>query len=381
MTTREGKPDHRLPAGRIPVGVLGATGSVGQRFIALLARHPWFRIECLAASERSAGKPYGEAATWLQEEPLPPEIAALPVLATESHLPSQLLFSALDASVAGETEARLAGKGHFVVSNAKNHRMDDDVPLLVPEVNPDHLALLERQQYRAVGGGILTNPNCSTIGLAIALKPLHDAFGLVDVNVVTLQALSGAGIPGVPSMAAVDNVIPYIGGEEEKMETEPLKILGTLQGGRVEPASFRISAACNRVAVIDGHTECVSVRLGRRADAAEVAASLASFSGEPQRLHLPSAPEKPIEITELQDRPQPRLDRGRGAGMAVTIGRLRPCKIFDWKFVLLSHNTLRGAAGGSILVAELALAEGWVPGLSLEGEYRHGAVEIRAGSG
>lgn len=377
---RQENPD-RIPAGRIPVGVLGATGSVGQRFVSLLARHPWFRIECLAASERSAGKPYGEAATWLQEEPLPEEIAALPVLSIDSPLPCQLLFSALDSSVAGEAEERLASQGHFVVSNAKNHRMDSDVPLIVPEVNPDHLALLETQPHRASGGGIVTNPNCSTIGLAIALKPLLDAFGLAEVSVVTLQAVSGAGIPGVPSMAAIDNVIPYIGGEEEKMETEPRKILGKLQDGKIEPASVRVSAACNRVAVIDGHTECVSVRLGRRASLSEVAEALASFSGEPQRLGLPWAPEKPIELTDLQDRPQPRLDRGRGRGMAVTIGRLRECKIFDYKFVLLSHNTLRGAAGGSILVAELALAEGMVPGLSLEGEYRHGAVEIRAGGG
>jgi aspartate-semialdehyde dehydrogenase len=351
---------------RIPVAVLGATGSVGQRFIQLLDGHPWFRIAELTASERSAGKKYRQAASWFQETTLPPAVAELEVLPTDPQaapLESRLLFSALDAAVAAEVEAPYARSGHVVVSNAKSHRMDRDVPLLVPEVNAEHLALLEGQSYGP--GAILANPNCSTIGLVLALAPLYRTFGLEAVNVVTMQAVSGAGIPGVPSMAILDNLIPHIGGEEDKLETEPLKILGRFAGGGIEYASIKIGAACNRVPVIDGHTECVSVKLGRQASPGEVKEALRSFRGEPQLLGLPSAPARPIHLLEENDRPQPRLDRNRDQGMATTVGRLRPCPLFDYKFVLLTHNTLRGAAGGAILVAELALAQGRLPGLSL----------------
>lgn len=352
-------PESPAPENKIPVGVLGATGSVGQRFVALLAQHPWFEIVALTASERSAGRPYAEAALWVQEEPLPAAVAGLEILPTAPPLPCRLVFSALDSSVAGEAEAELARAGHFVVTNAKNHRMDPDVPLLVPEVNPDHLDLLERQAYGE--GALVANPNCSTIGLVMALKPLVDAFGVTEVSVVTLQALSGAGIPGVPSMSAVDNVIPYIPGEEDKLETEPAKILGRFDGRGIAPARITVSAQCNRVAVLDGHSECVSVRLGRQVPLDEVREALAGFRGEPQDLRLPTAPDRPLVLTEAPDRPQPRLDRGCGGGMAVTVGRLRPCPIFGYKLVVLSHNTLRGAAGGAVLVAELAVARGLVP--------------------
>lgn len=342
---------------RIPVAVLGATGSVGQRFVQLLARHPWFRVAELTASDRSAGKSYAEAAGWYQDEPIPPAIAALTVKHTDplaAPLESRLLFSALDAGAADHVEAPYAEAGHVVVSNARSHRMAPDVPLLVPEVNAHHLGLLEGQRFRP--GAILTNPNCSTIGLTLALKPLHDAFGLEAVHVVTMQAISGAGLPGVPSMAITDNVIPFIGGEEDKLETETLKILGD--------ADIKISAACNRVPVIDGHTECVSVKLRAPASLEEVRRAFEEFRGEPQRLGLPSAPERPLHLLDERDRPQPRLDRNRDRGMATSIGRLRPCPLFHYKFVLLSHNTLRGAAGGSILVAELAIAQGRLAGLA-----------------
>lgn len=351
------RPEHK-----IPVAVLGATGSVGQRFVALLAEHPWFEVAALTASERSAGRPYGEAVHWLQETPLPETIAAMEVLPTVAPLPCRLLFSALDSTTASAVEGPLADAGYFVVSNASSHRMDADVPLIVPEVNPEHLELIHHQK-RSHGGAIVTNPNCSTIGLVMALKPLADAFGLEQVHVVTLQALSGAGVPGVPSMAVIDNLVPYIGNEEDKLETEPLKILGHYEAGRIVPAELTLSAQCNRVAVLDGHTECVSVLLGKRASQDEVSEALRQFTALPQQLQLPSAPHRPVHVTELVDRPQPRLDRGRDGGMAVTVGRLRPCPLFDYKFVALSHNTLRGAAGGSILVAEMAVVQGLVPGL------------------
>lgn len=350
---------------RLPVAVLGATGSVGQRFISLLHDHPWFRIAELTASPNSAGKPYAEAADWFQEEPMPDAVAEMTVLPTDPEaqpLKSPLLFSALDASAADRVELPYAKAGHMVVSNARSHRMDGDVPLMVPEVNPEHLELLDHQTF---GGRLVTNPNCSTLGLTLSLKPLADAFGIEAVSVVTLQALSGAGIPGVPSLHILDNVVPYIGGEEEKLENETQKILGRCSGDAIDPARFVVSAACNRVPVIDGHTLCVSVRLDTMADLDEVREAIEGFTGEPQRLGLPSAPESPLELTDAPDRPQPRLDRGRGHGMSSTVGRLRPCRLLDYKYVTLSHNTLRGAAGGSILVAELALAQGRLPGLSI----------------
>lgn len=352
------------PDSRIPVAVLGATGSVGQRFVCLLHRHPWFRIAELTASERSAGKTYAEATRWLQAEPMPEEVAEMEVRGTDPDsvpLDSRVLFSALDSRAADRVEAPYARGGHFVVSNASSHRMDGDVPLVVPEVNPDHLGLLDEQKLGE--GAIVTNPNCSTIGLTLALRPLAEAFGIEAVSVVTLQALSGAGIPGVPSMMMVDNIVPHIGNEEEKMETESRKILGRLEAGAIRPGPFVVSAQCNRVPVIDGHTLCVSLRLDTMAELEQVRAAFHQFSAEPQALGLPSAPERPILVLDQVDRPQPRLDRDRGRGMAITIGRLRKCPLLDFKFTTLSHNTLRGAAGGSILLAELCLAQGRIPGL------------------
>ena len=345
---------------RIPVAVLGATGSVGQRFVELLAEHPWFELSAVAASDRSAGRPYAEAARWMQATALPARAGRMPVVdCRPDAVDCPLVFSALDSSVAGTIEAAFAAAGRLVVSNSKNHRMDADVPLVVPEVNPDHLELARGQSG---SGAILTNPNCSTIGLVLALKPLADAFGVEQVHVVTMQALSGAGIPGVPGLQAIDNVVPLIGGEEEKVETETRKILGRLAGGRIEPAAIEVGAACNRVGVIDGHLECVSVKLGRAAAEADLIEAWNSFTAEPQERELPSAPFAPVVYLEEPDAPQPRLHRNLGNGMAASVGRLRPCPLFDFKFVTLSHNTLRGAAGGSLLLAELAVARGLLDG-------------------
>jgi len=346
---------------KTPVAVLGATGAVGQRFVSLLAEHPWFELAALFASPRSAGRPYGEACAWHLEGPLPSAAAKLEVRSTGEDPPCRLVFSALGADVAGPLETRLAAAGHFVVSNARSHRMDPDVPLVVPEVNPDHLDLVAAQAWE---GGLVTNPNCSTIGLVIALKPLADAFGLRRVLVVTLQALSGAGLDGPSAWAMTDNLVPVISGEEEKLERETGKILGRLEGGAISAHAARVSAQCTRVPVLEGHTECVSVELEREASSEEVALVLAAFRAEPQELALPSAPERPIEVLADPDRPQPRLDRYRGDGMAVSVGRVRPCGVLGHKLVALSHNTLRGAAGGSILLAELAVARGLVDGVA-----------------
>lgn len=344
-----------MPIQKIPVGILGATGSVGQKFIELLADHPWFEIAAVAASERSSGKPYREAANWFQSSVLPERVGNMVVSECVPTLPCRIVFSGLDASVAGEIEERFARAGYAVVSNSKNHRWDADVPLLIPEVNPDHLELVRRQAYG--DGMIVTNPNCSAVGLVMALKPLADAFGLEDVSVVTMQAISGAGYPGVSALDIVDNVIPFIGGEEEKLEREPLRILGTVRDGQVDLASFRMSAQCNRVAVIDGHTECVAVRLKKKATFEEIVAVWRSFRSVPQELSLPMAPTAPIVYHDAEKFPQPKLHRNLDKGMAVSIGRLRPDSIFDWKFVVLSHNTIRGAAGGAILNAELMVAQ------------------------
>lgn len=360
----------RTPPHKIPTAVLGATGSVGQRFVTLLADHPWFEIAALTGSERSAGRLYGEAVHWMQEEPLPPAVASLPVIPTEPGLPARWVFSALGGSIAGPLETSLAEAGHVVVTNAGSHRMDPDVPLVVPEVNPDHTALVKSQRFGSESGGtrgaILANPNCSTIGLVMALKPLADAFGIEKVSVVTLQATSGAGIPGVPSMALLDNVIPFISGEEEKIEAETRKILGRLRPDAtgIEPAAITVSAQANRVPVIDGHTLCVSAGLRDRPtkdgalDLDAVTEAMETFSAEPQGRGLPSAPVPPVLVTPRSEGPQPRLDRGRGRGMAVTVGRIRPCPLLDVRLVALVHNTLRGAAGGALLLAELAVAQG-----------------------
>jgi aspartate-semialdehyde dehydrogenase len=348
--------------GKMAVGVLGATGAVGQRFIQLLADHPWFEIAELAASDRSAGKPYRDACTWRLATPPPPAVADRIVQTCDAPFRSKILFSGLDSSVAGEIETTLAGRGHAVVSNARNHRMDPDVPLLIPEVNPDHLDALAVQRRRTRSGYIVTNPNCSVVGLAMALAPLERTFGLESVAVVTLQALSGAGYPGVASLDVTDNVIPFIGGgEEEKIETEPRRILGAFHEGAFQLAPFQISASVHRVAVSDGHTMAVFVKLKRKAQPEEAGQAMAAFRGEPQERGLPTAPKAPIHVLSQADRPQPRLDRDRENGMAVSVGRIRGDAVYDLRLEALVHNTIRGAAGAAILNAELLQARGLLP--------------------
>lgn len=347
---------------KIPVGILGATGAVGQRFVQLLEGHPWFEVADLAASDRSAGRPYAEACAWRLPGAPPAAAAARVVKSAAGPFEAKLLFSGLDSSVAGEVEAELAARGHAVVSNSRNHRMDDDVPLLIPEVNPDHLEALAVQRERTGGGYIVTNPNCSVVGLALALAPLERAFGVDSVAVVTLQALSGAGYPGVASLDVADNVIPFIGGgEEEKIESEPRKILGRFDGRAFRPAGLRISASVHRVAVSDGHTMAAFVRLKAPAGVEEARRALAGFRGEPQERRLPSAPERPIHLLDREDRPQPRLDRDRERGMAVSVGRLRADAQFHLRLEALVHNTIRGAAGAAILNAELLRERGLLP--------------------
>jgi aspartate-semialdehyde dehydrogenase len=341
---------------QLDVGILGATGVVGQRFVSRLAQHPWFRPTWLAASERSEGRPYRAAAPWRLNEPIPDEVASKHL---ESCVPGRgprVVFSALDASVAGEIEQAFAAAGHFVVSNARNFRMDPLVPLLIPEVNAEHLRLIpEQQTAKQWKGAIVTNPNCSTVVLAMALAPLR-RFEMTTVVVSTMQAVSGAGYPGVPSLDILGNVVPFIGGEEEKMESETLKILGS-NGGRL-PHPAVVSAHTNRVAVLDGHIMTICVDFAMSPTPQEVVAALEGFRGRPQELNLPSAPNPPIVVASEPERPQPRLDADRGNGMAITVGRVRPCKVTHTKFVALGHNTVRGAAGAAILNAELMVAEG-----------------------
>jgi aspartate-semialdehyde dehydrogenase len=346
---------------KIPVAILGATGSVGQRFIQLLADHPWFRVHEVVASDRSAGKTYGQATDWRLDTLVPDAVSGLTVKNLGTDLESKLLFSGLDSSVAGEAEDEYANRGCAVISNSRNHRMDSDVPLLIPEINADHLGAIEEQQKRRPGY-IVTNPNCSVMGLAIALAPLERAFGVEAVHVTTMQAISGAGFAGVASYAILDNVVPYIGGgEEEKIETEPRKILGAWKEGRFREAPMTISAQVNRVPVIDGHLMTASIKLRESASLQDVREAMISFRGEPQTLQLPFAPKQPIHVLEAMDRPQPRLDRDRERGMAVSVGRLRDCPILDFRFVGLVHNTIRGAAGAAILNAELLEAKGLLP--------------------
>ena len=350
------------PAVPIPVGLLGATGMVGQQFIRQLAGHPWFRLAWLAASDRSAGRTYGEATHWVQDRRMPEEVARLPVQpATPVGDCPALVFSAMHASVAGPIERAFARAGHVVVSNARNHRMDADVPLIIPEVNPEHLALIARQRReRGWPGAIVANPNCSTITLALALAPLRD-FGVRRVVVSTLQAVSGAGYPGLAAVDVLGNAIPFIGGEEEKLATETLKVLGELRAGEdgIEPHGAVVSAHCNRVATVDGHLLCASVELGANPSPGEVRAAIAGFRGRPQELGLPTAPERPVQVVEGGDRPQPRRDAMAGRGMTVSVGRVRECPILGIRFAALGHNTIRGAAGASVLNAELLVAEGW----------------------
>ncbi|MGC8799533.1 aspartate-semialdehyde dehydrogenase [Chloroflexus sp.] len=345
----------------IPVAVLGATGAVGQRFIQLLDKHPLFQVVALTGSERSAGKKYREVCRWVLDTPMPPEVADLTVLDAEADVPAQLVFSALPSNVAGPIEQRLAAAGHIVCSNASNHRMEPDVPLVIPEVNPDHLKLIAGQRRRrGWSGAIVTNPNCTSTPATMVLRPLLDTFGVHRMLLVSMQALSGAGYPGVPSYDIVDNVIPFIGGEEPKLEVEPQKMLGQLRDDTIVPASFTTSAHCNRVPVLEGHLVCLSIELERKASPEEVADVLRAFRGLPQELRLPTAPEQPIIVRDEPDRPQPRRDRDAGRGMATVVGRIRPCSLFDIKLIALSHNTIRGAAGASILNAELMHAQGWL---------------------
>ena len=344
---------------RTPCIVLGATGSVGQRLVALLAEHPWFELAAVSASDRSRGRSYGEACSWSLPTPMPRAAAQLTVGGIEPVEEWPLVFSALGSEVAGPAEEAWARSGALVVSNASSHRMRADVPLVVPEINPGHLALARRQPTR---GAILANPNCSTIGLSLTLAPLWRAFGIERLHVVTMQALSGAGIPGVPALSALDNLVPFIPGEEEKLPRETAKILGTLTAEGVQPASLSLSAQCNRVAVLDGHTACVSLALGREVGADELRAAWEGFGGCPSELALPSAPPAPVLYLEEEDAPQPRLHRELGGGMAAVVGRLRPCPVLGWRYVTLSHNTLRGAAGGALLLAELAASRGLLEG-------------------
>jgi aspartate-semialdehyde dehydrogenase len=350
-----------MPQQKIPVGILGATGVVGQRFIQLLEAHPWFEVTWLAASDRSAGQSYGDAVRWRLKTPIPERVLQMQVSNAAPEGAPRVIFAALDAGIARDLEPQFAAAGCAVVSNSSAFRMHENVPLIVPEVNAGHIALIEKQCWRKQSGGyIVTNPNCSAIGLVVALAPLHQKFGIESLFVTTMQAVSGAGYPGVASLDILGNVIPYIANEEEKMEEETRKLLGQLAGDRVEPATFRMTAHCNRVAVEDGHTESVSVKLQRKADVDELIAAFNEFRSTPQELKLPLAPAQPIFYDATPDRPQPRFDVDRGNGMTVSVGRLRPCGVLDYKFTVLSHNTIRGAAGAAILNAELLKAQGFL---------------------
>lgn len=351
---------------KIKVGVLGATGSVGQRFVQLLANHPWFDLTVVAASERSAGKPYREACNWFLSADIPANVAEMVVQPIEPNLDCQLVFSALPGRVAGPIEKGFAEAGYGVLSNVSIHRYDEDIPLVTTEVNSDHLQIIPRQQANRgwSKGFIVTNSNCSAMPLVITLAPLHQAFGVKTIIVHTMQALSGAGYSGVPSLAALDNVIPFINTEEEKMVKESKKMLGLLENNQFVPAEYAMSAHCNRVSTLDGHMETVSVAFHNPpADAEAILDLWRNWKPLPQQLQLPSAPVPPIVIRTEQNRPQTRLDRDNGKGMAVTVGRLRKCDVLDYKYVLLSHNTIRGAAGASVLNAEFMLAQGMLNGL------------------
>jgi aspartate-semialdehyde dehydrogenase len=349
-------------ARKIRAGVLGATGLVGQRIVQLLANHPWFELTEVAASERSSGKTYSEAVRWHLDAPIPSSARGLVVKGLDTTLGCDFVFSALDSSVAGSAEEAFARAGYAVVSNSRNHRMAPDVPLLIPEVNAQHLEAIPLQQKNRgySSGFIVTNPNCSTAGLVLVLKPLADAFGLEKVFVVTLQAISGAGYPGVAAMDIQANVVPFIGGEEEKMEAEPQKLLGKWDGARFVEAGLGLSAHCNRVPVIDGHLECVSIGLKKIASLHEVSEALRNFEISPELAALPSALRNPVVVLEEENRPQPRRDVNTGNGMAAVVGRVRECPLLDVKLTLLSHNLVRGAAGAALLNAELLAARGFL---------------------
>jgi aspartate-semialdehyde dehydrogenase len=347
---------------KIPIGILGATGVVGQRFIQLLENHPWFEVAWLAASDRSAGQQYGDAAKWRLKTPVPDRVRRMKVSNAVPDGAPRVIFAALDAGIAREMEPQFAAAGCAVVSNSSAFRMQSNVPLVIPEVNADHVALIEKQLWRKQSGGyIVTNSNCSAMGLVLALAPLHRKFEIESVFVVTMQAVSGAGYPGVASLDILGNVIPYIAKEEEKMEEETRKLLGRLDGDHVEQAPFTMTAHCNRVAVEDGHTESVSVKLKKKATPEEMIAAFNDFRSTPQEMKLPLAPAQPVVYDAAPDRPQPRFDVDRGNGMTVSVGRLRPCGVLDYKFTVLSHNTIRGAAGAALLNAELLKVQGLLP--------------------
>lgn len=345
---------------KIEVGILGGTGMVGQHFIRFLQGHPWFELTWVGASDRSAGKKLKDATTWRLHGDMPEKAAEIVVSDSTPQNAPKLVFSAMDASVATEIEREFAQAGHVVVSNSRNHRMEQDVPLLVPEINPDHLGLIPKQQAkRGWKGMIVTNPNCSTIVLTLALAPMKQ-FGLQRILATTLQAVSGAGYPGVPSMDIIGNVVPYIGGEEEKMQQETQKILGDLSGDGITPLAAKVSAQCNRVPVVDGHVVAASVEFSTKPSIDDLRDQISGYRSKPQEKQLPSAPPQPVIYLVEQDRPQPRRDAERDNGMVVTIGRLRECPVFHVKFVACGHNTIRGAAGAAVLNAELMYSEGYL---------------------
>ena len=349
-------------ADKFSVAVLGATGSVGQRFIQLLQGHPWFEVEELVASDRSSGQRYADVCDWRVSDSMPESAREIRVKGLQDSIDSQIVFSSLPGGLASEVESRLASEGKQVFTNASDNRMVPDVPLVIPEVNPDHVGLIDVQRKNRGwdSGLIVANPNCSTIHLVLALKPIWEQFGIEYAMATTLQAVSGAGYPGVPSLDMVDNVVPYIGGEEEKMESETLKILGTMTGDHIASAAITTSVQCTRVPVRDGHTEAVSLKLRKPASVDDIVQAFRTFKGEPQELGLPFAPQQPSVVRDQADRPQPVLDRDAQNGMASVIGRVRECSVLDVKFVVLGHNTIRGAAGASILNAELLVKKGYI---------------------
>jgi len=346
---------------KIEVGILGATGMVGQRFVSLLEHHPWFELTWLAASDRSAGKTYAETCNWRLRDPMPEKVAAMIVNECQLGQAPQLLFASLDSKVAGKVEQEFARAGHVVVSNSSNYRMEPDVPLVIPEVNPDHLALVRTQRReRQWKGMIVTNPNCTTVGLVMSLAPLDAAFGVEKVLMTSMQAVSGAGYPGVPTLDIMGNVIPYISNEEEKVESETRKLLGKLMDGRVAPSACVVSAHCNRVFVEDGHTESISVSLKSKATVGDLIEVWRKYRSLPQERQLPSAPAHPVLVREEKDRPQVKFDVNAERGMATVVGRVRTCPVLQFKYTALSHNTIRGAAGAALLNAELMKAEGYL---------------------
>ncbi|MGL1891767.1 MAG: aspartate-semialdehyde dehydrogenase [Spirochaetaceae bacterium] len=342
---------------KIPVAILGATGTVGQKFITLLENHPTFEIIELVASPRSAGNKYGDICKWKQSNPINETIKEIVIKTIDDKLESKILFSGMDSSVAGEAETNYANNGHIVISNSKNHRTDSDVPIIIPEVNPDHFEIIKKQPYK---GAIITNSNCSTMFIAMVLAPLYRKFGIEWVQVATMQAISGAGYPGVSAMDILGNIVPYIGGEEEKVEMESQKILGSINGNKIDDADFIISAHCNRVPVFDGHTENLTIKFKNRVTVEEVKTVLSNFKGKPQELNLPFAPKNPIVVFEENDRPQPARDAFFDKGMVTSVGRVRKDSIGDIKMTIMGHNTIRGAAGAAILNAETFVALGYL---------------------